>query len=376
MSQDTSQTITPELRRWILDQVAAGHPPEAVLQAMSAAGWQEDVALAALETTLTRHLAEHGPASRDTGGPVEADGTSDSLAPAGNRTADDSPGHGQPLVAVAESEGAAVAAASASSAALAELSEGKPAAAAELPTSGLPSAAQRWAQRLSRPAAAAQPAKAVPGPDLSGSPRLVDVGDRQVRVVVSMAKPRVVVFADFLSPEECDGLVAAARPRMARSLTVENQTGGESVNPDRTSQGMFFRRAENELVARIETRIARLLQWPLENGEGVQVLHYQPGAEYKPHYDYFDPSQPGTPSILKRGGQRVGTLVMYLNNPERGGGTTFPDVGLEVLPQRGHAVFFSYDSPHPSTQTLHGGAPVLAGEKWVATKWLREAEFI
>lgn len=381
MSQDTSQTITPELRRWILDQVAAGHPPEAVLQAMSAAGWQEDVALAALETTLTHHLAEHGPLARDTSdasGSMEAVDTPDSRAPAGNRTADGPPGFGRPLV-VAESEGAAVtlvSTASASSAALAEFSVAKPAAAAELPASGLPSAAQRWAQRLSRPAAAAQPAKAVPGPDLSGSPRLVDVGDRQVRVVVTMAKPRVVVFADFLSPEECDGLVAAARPRMARSLTVENQTGGESVNPDRTSQGMFFRRAENELVARIETRIARLLQWPLENGEGVQVLHYQPGAEYKPHYDYFDPSQPGTPSILKRGGQRVGTLVMYLNNPERGGGTTFPDVGLEVLPQRGHAVFFSYDSPHPSTQTLHGGAPVLAGEKWVATKWLREAEFV
>ena len=114
----------------------------------------------------------------------------------------------------------------------------------------------------------------------------------------------------------------------------------------------------------------------LENGEGVQVLNYQPGAEYKPHYDYFDPAAPGTPTILKRGGQRVGTLVMYLNNPERGGGTTFPDVGLEVAPQRGNAVFFSYDRPHPSSQTLHGGAPVVSGEKWVATKWLREREFV
>jgi prolyl 4-hydroxylase len=186
----------------------------------------------------------------------------------------------------------------------------------------------------------------------------------------------VVVLANLLSDEECDGLIAAARPRIARSLTVETQTGGEAVNADRTSSGMFFRRAETELVARIETRIARLLRWPLENGEGLQVLHYQPGAQYKPHYDYFDPAAPGTPTILKRGGQRVGTLVMYLNTPERGGATTFPDVGLEVAPQRGHAVFFSYDRPHPATRTLHGGAPVLAGEKWVATKWLRQAEFV
>ena len=61
--------------------------------------------------------------------------------------------------------------------------------------------------------------------------------------------------------------------------------------------------------------------------------------------------------------------------PEGGGATTFPDVGLEVAPVRGNAVFFSYERAHASTKTLHGGAPVTAGEKWVATKWLREGVF-
>jgi len=139
---------------------------------------------------------------------------------------------------------------------------------------------------------------------------------------------------------------------------------------------LFFMRAENELVARIEARIARLVNWPVVNGEGIQVLQYGPGAEYKPHYDYFDPAAPGTATILKRGGQRVGTVVMYLSEPEQGGGTTFPDVKFEVAPKRGNAVFFSYPQPHPATRTLHGGAPVLAGQKWIATKWLREREFI
>jgi len=128
-------------------------------------------------------------------------------------------------------------------------------------------------------------------------------------------------------------------------------------------------------VARIEARIAALLQWPVENGEGLQILRYRPGAEYKPHYDYFDPAQPGTASVLRRGGQRLASLVMYLNTPLRGGATTFPDVGLEVMPARGNAVFFSYERPHPDTRTLHSGAPVLEGEKWVATKWLREGRF-
>lgn len=219
------------------------------------------------------------------------------------------------------------------------------------------------------------PAVAVPGPMLDESPLYIDAGDRRVCVLQNMYHPRVVVFGNLLSDQECDQLIELARPRLARSLTVANKTGGEEVNDDRTSSGMFFHRGEHEVVQRLEARIARLVNWPEENGEGLQILHYRPGAQYKPHYDYFDPAEPGTAVILKRGGQRVATLVMYLAEPEKGGGTTFPDVHLEVAPKRGHAVFFSYERPHPSTRTLHGGAPVLAGEKWIATKWLREHRF-
>jgi prolyl 4-hydroxylase len=215
----------------------------------------------------------------------------------------------------------------------------------------------------------------VPDPDLSDSPLYLDAGDRNVCVLQQMYNPRIVVFGGLLSDEECNELIELAKPRLARSLTISTKTGGEEVNADRTSNGMFFQRGENDLVSRIEARIGRLLNWPIENGEGLQVLHYLPGTEYKPHYDYFDPAEPGTPTILKRGGQRVGTVVMYLGEPDKGGGTSFPDVHLEVAPRRGNAVFFSYDRPHPSTKSLHGGAPVLAGEKWIATKWLREGRF-
>jgi len=208
----------------------------------------------------------------------------------------------------------------------------------------------------------------VPVPELT-------IASHQAQVVARMAKPSVIVFSDLLSHDECDELVALARPRLSRSETVRLSTGSSEVHQARTSEGMFFGREENPLCARIEQRIAEMFNWPIENGEGLQVLHYRPGAEYKPHYDYFDPEQPGTVPVLKRGGQRVASLVMYLNTPAKGGGTVFPDVEFEVEPIKGNAVFFSYDRPHPSTRTLHGGAPVIEGEKWVATKWLRERRF-
>ena len=224
-------------------------------------------------------------------------------------------------------------------------------------------------------AAQLPPVMTVPQLAIDDQPLYLDLEDRRVTVLSSMSDPNIVVIGDFLSPEECDGLIEGAKPRMARSLTVATKTGGEELNEDRTSNGMFYTRAENELIARIERRLAQLTRWPVENGEGLQILHYRPGAEYKPHYDYFDPNEPGTPTILKRGGQRVATIIMYLHEPEKGGGTTFPDVKLEVAPKRGNAVFFSYNRAHPSSKSLHGGAPVIAGEKWIATKWLREGKF-
>lgn len=217
--------------------------------------------------------------------------------------------------------------------------------------------------------------KGVPEPKLANGACVLDAGDRQVQVLTVVELPRVVVLGGFLNDEECDALIEAAKPRMSRSETVSEVKDGSEVNMARTSRGMFFERGENPIVKRVEARIAHLLNWPVENGEGIQVLHYQPGAEYQPHYDYFDARHASTASILKRGGQRVGTLVMYLNTPLRGGATTFPDSKMAVQPIKGNAVFFSYPTPDPSTLTLHGGAPVLEGEKWVATKWMRQGRF-
>lgn len=224
------------------------------------------------------------------------------------------------------------------------------------------------------PSPTGQPTASVPSPHVEGR-HCIDVNGHVVNVVMTSQRPRVVVFSNLLTPQECEALCQAAQPRLERSETVEVATGGNEVNAARTSDGMFFQRAETEFIASIERRIATLVNWPVQRGEGLQILRYRPGAQYKPHFDYFDPSQPGTARMLERGGQRVGTLIIYLRAPQAGGATVFPDAGLEVAPVPGHAVFFSYDQPVPATLTLHGGAPVLAGEKWVATKWMRQQDF-
>lgn len=299
------QQITPELRHWIAEQLAAGESPATLRQAMCSSGWSIEVAQQALDGAQPgrpRRGMPEMPAPVTVPEPLDAQGNL-RCSPRSRLLTEGDDARG-------------------------EAEDG------------------------------------VPGDAASA-----------VRVLASVSNPRIVVFGGVLSDAECDGLVALAEARLTRSETVDTRTGGSEVNDARTSEGMFFAREENPLCARIEQRIARLLDWPLEYGEGLQVLRYRTNAEYKPHYDYFDPQQPGTPAVLARGGQRVASLVMYLNTPPRGGATVFPDAHFNVAPIKGNAVFFSYDRPHPMTRTLHGGAPVLEGEKWVATKWLRERRF-
>jgi prolyl 4-hydroxylase len=218
----------------------------------------------------------------------------------------------------------------------------------------------------------ADPSLRVPDPPGVRRASVVRALDREVKVLFQLAQPRVILFGGLLSNTECDELVGQARRRMSSSNVIDLDTGDERRDAGRTSSGMAFTRAATPLIARIERRIAALLDWPLENGEALQILRYEVGQEYRPHHDYVDPAESGAAKFLARGGQRVASLVMYLNTPTEGGATNFPDIGLEVAAVKGNAVFFSYDRPHPSTKTLHGGMPVLAGEKWVATKWLRE----
>ncbi len=223
------------------------------------------------------------------------------------------------------------------------------------------------------PAAATQTASQL----LADSPNTIATSDRTVDILMVLNAPRIVLFGNLLSAEECEQMVVASRKKLQRSTVVNASTGAYDVHPDRTSSGTHFERGENELVARIERRISELVDYPVENGEPIQILHYLPGAEYKPHYDYFDPAQPGNETVLAMGGQRIATLVMYLNDVEAGGSTVFPSVGLDVLPRRGSAVYFAYTTEAGETdaRTLHGGSPVIAGEKWIATKWLRQRRY-
>ncbi len=225
------------------------------------------------------------------------------------------------------------------------------------------------------PAPAAQSAQAADGAVENSN--AVRTADGDIPILFALETPRIVLFQHFLSDEECDQLIALGQHRLKRSPVVNPETGEENLISARTSEGAMFQVGEHALIAKIEARIAQATGVPVEHGEGFQVLHYQPGGEYQPHFDFFNPGRSGEARQLEVGGQRVATLVIYLNSVQAGGATGFPKLGLEVAPVKGNAVFFVYKRPDGTLDedTLHAGLPVERGEKWIATKWLRERPY-
>ncbi|KAL7144583.1 hypothetical protein ABFS83_07G022200 [Erythranthe nasuta] len=206
-------------------------------------------------------------------------------------------------------------------------------------------------------------------------------------------KPRAFVYEGFLTDEECNHLISLAKSELKRSAVADNESGKSTLSEVRTSSGMFIPKAKDPIVAGIEDKIATWTFLPKENGEDIQVLRYEPGQKYDPHYDYF------TDKVnVVRGGHRIATVLMYLTDVEKGGETVFPKAeessrrksvsaekdlsecgkqGPAVKPRKGDALLFYSLHPDavPDTLSLHAGCPVDEGEKWSATKWIHVDSF-
>ena len=201
-----------------------------------------------------------------------------------------------------------------------------------------------------------------PGPDLDGARSAIDVMGREVRVLMNLRQPRVMLFDRLLDDAECSELMRIARPRL-------QQTADDA----RTTQSANLLRHERIAVCDLlDARVQALLNWPIDFAGGWKVLRYGVGGQFKPHYDCFHDSLGPWHPVMRRGGHRCATLIVYLQSPIRGGTTILPDLSLDVPAQRGSALFFAYPKP---ARVLHGGSPVLEGEKWAMVKWFRQGPF-
>ena len=206
---------------------------------------------------------------------------------------------------------------------------------------------------------------------------IVTQDGQHIQVAMRVTAPDVVLLDNFMTHDECDAFCELSKSTLTKSTVVDDVTGGHVGHEHRTSLGTYFTLGQNDLVKKIEARIAEITGTPVPNGEGIQILNYAGGGEYRPHFDYF-PDNTGGRVHTAKSGQRTITVIMYLNDVKAGGATVLPDIKLSVYPKKGSALYFSYvnSKGQVDPSTLHGGSPVVEGEKWIATKWIRERVYV
>lgn len=222
------------------------------------------------------------------------------------------------------------------------------------------------AQLQSREPLDIEPARETGPPRHCGAPRVLSW------------EPRCVLFEDFLSQEECLHLIAIAKPFLRVARVLNRKTGERVLDPARRAQSARMLDPLRDLVVwNVEQRLARYAMLPPQNAEPVTVLYYAEGDEYRPHRDYYDPRAPGSRIGLEQGGQRVATFLVYLNDVEAGGETLFPTAEISVPPVAGCGLlFFNCTADgRPDPSSLHAGAPVKSGEKWLLSSWIRSAAY-
>ena len=191
-------------------------------------------------------------------------------------------------------------------------------------------------------------------------------------------KPLLAEAPAALRKEECEYVMSFAHPALSVSRAIDPASGASIRDPVRTSSGMNFSLVFKDIVVGfVEQTMASAAGMQITNSEPLAVLNYQPGEEYKPHFDAFLPNDPGASQLLAMGGQRIKTVLVYLNDDFVGGATDFPNRSLRVEPEVGKLLVMENCEADgsPSQVGLHAGLAVTEGEKWLASMWLRERTF-
>ena len=173
----------------------------------------------------------------------------------------------------------------------------------------------------------------------------------------------------FVDAETCAVLIASIERDLFPSAVL-----GSHPDPEfRTSKSCNLSPLD-AAVDLVDRRLAALLGIDRRFSETVQGQRYQVGQQFKPHHDFFHKGESYYEDASRQGGQRTWTAMLFLNEPERGGATNFPQVRVSAAPETGTALIWNnmHADGTPNPNSLHQGSPVEAGLKYVITKWFRE----
>ena len=178
-------------------------------------------------------------------------------------------------------------------------------------------------------------------------------------------------FAVYAASDVIDRADADELLRLAEDQWTASAAAGDATNNYRTSETASLRddaSRASKAVDRVAAKAAALFGLPRSCCETLQLVRYaSPAAFYKPHLDCLE-----EPGQVLLGGQRVGTVLVYLNDVDAGGATRFPALGLEVAPRELQAVAWANVRADgvPDVRARHEALPTAA-TKVAVNCWVR-----
>jgi len=185
------------------------------------------------------------------------------------------------------------------------------------------------------------------------------------------ASPPIYVCDNFLTEEECESFIRVAGPLLQRSKT--HAIAGSEATKGRTSLTCHLAKKTFPCPILLQ-KIQALTNKPFGHMELPQVARYTDSQRYVEHYDGVDPNTDAGRAFCANGGQRVATVLCYLNDVADGGATAFRRVNFEVKPVKGSALIFfpGFMNGDLDTDALHAGMPAIS-TKWVSQVWIRQS---
>ncbi|XP_075278266.1 prolyl 4-hydroxylase subunit alpha-3 isoform X4 [Opisthocomus hoazin] len=164
-------------------------------------------------------------------------------------------------------------------------------------------------------------------------------------------RPYVALYHDFISDAEAETIKGLAGPWLQRSVVASGEKQQKAEY--RISKSAWLKDTADPVVRALEQRIAAVTGLDLRPpyAEYLQVVNYGLGGHYEPHFDHAT-----------------------LSAVEAGGSTAFIHANFSVPVVKNAALFWwnLRRNGDGDEDTLHAGCPVLAGDKWVANKWIHE----
>lgn len=188
-------------------------------------------------------------------------------------------------------------------------------------------------------------------------------------------------------------------------MCLPRDLAGSEATKGRTSLTCHLAKSSHPSPILLQ-KIHALTNKPYGHMELPQVARYTDSQRYVEHYDGVDPHTDAGRAFCANGGQRIATVLCYLNDVAEGGATAFRCGGMgapplprarslplcaglsrrptetgvhrrynfEVKPKKGNALIFfpGKMDGELDTDALHAGMPAI-DTKWVSQVWIRQS---